>query len=203
MEKPEINTGNADTLKAGNVLLLKARKIAGGKVELTFVERIPTGSQVGQTNLVAYSMRYDERFSGGLTYCWMNTDVQAATEDYGVDFSDANSNWYLDQKGREVIDLNILNPVLNGFYIKVSIQETINPTDDQREFQQYKTRGKGGDPILHKGNHVWRSTIAVGVNNIDDKITHTLLESDPVGGQVILEGQKEMVGELETDEIGL
>ena len=151
-------------------------------------------------------MRYDERFSGGLTYCWMNTDVQAATEDYGVDFTDTG-NWYDSEKGREM-DLNILNPILNGRYVRLSIQETTvpNPYQEKNVETTCKTRGKGGEPITSKGNYVWRNVIAVSVPTTESVVKHTLLEADPV--EVKLEEQVEittesMVGEVESNEIGL
>jgi hypothetical protein len=211
----ELNTGSLETLTTGKCLLVDARIVKNGKVSLHFAEVINTGSQPSQDedqiDLLAHSMRYDESFSGGAQRRWLTTTVQAATEDYGIDFTDMNTDWYNGPKGRQM-DLNILNPfnIVQNRYVKVSIQETIVPSKWQADNIETtcKTRGKGGDPITYKGDYIWRNTIAVGVPSIDSPVKHVLLESDPVGVKLVEQEQVElttesMVGELESNDIGL
>lgn len=202
----EINTGAVETLKNGECLLVDARIVKNGAISLQFAEVIRPIDE--QMSLVAYANRYNDAFSTKARRSWLVTDVQAATEDYGVDFSDMNPNWYEGPKGT-MLDLNILNPVLNGYNVRLAIKETTEPTPYQQENIETacKTRGKGGDPITHKGEYIFSNVIVVGVKG-DQEVEHTRLEADPVGVELVTDSQvqlttKSMVGELESNDIGL
>jgi|2_EtaG_2_1085320.scaffolds.fasta_scaffold16819_4 hypothetical protein len=201
----ETNTGTVETLENGQCLLVDARVVKDGAISLQFAEVIRPADE--QMSLLAYSNRYNEAFSTKARRSWLITDVQAATEDYGVDFSEMNENWYEGQKGT-MLDLNILNPVLNGYNVRLAIKETIEPTPYQQENIETscKTRGKGGDPITHKGEYIFSNVIVVGVKG-DQEVAHTRLEADPVGVQVeesqVQLTTESMVDELESNEIGL
>ena len=192
-----------ETLKNGECLLVDARIVKNGKISLQFAEIIRPVNE--QMSLVAYSNRYDESFSTKARRSWLITDPQAATEDYGVDFTDTG-DWYEGPKGT-MLDLNILNPTLNGYNVRLAIKETTEPTPYQQENIETscKTRGKGGDPITHNGEYIFSNVIVVGIKD-GQEVEHTRLEADPVGVTAVQENQVElgnMVGELETSEIGL
>jgi hypothetical protein len=208
MEKPEIGSGSLDTLVEGNCLLINA-KIVGqnkDKVQLQFAEKISTSKTEATSDvmsLVSYFNRYDDRFSSGAQRAWAVMDIQAATEDYGIDFT-STGKWYDSQEGT-VMDLNILNPVLNnGRVIRLQILETVEPNAYQEANVEKtcKTRGKGGSPITFQGKYIWRNVVPVGAPSLETVIPHTLLEADPVEVKLEAVGQ-EMVGELESDELGL
>ena len=112
----ELNTGSLETLTTGKCLLVDARIVKNGKISLHFAEVINTGSQPSQDedqiDLLAHSMRYDESFSGGAQRRWLTTTVQAATEDYGIDFTDINGKQIIlkllvKQEVKVVIQLHI------------------------------------------------------------------------------------------------
>ena len=192
-----------ETLKNGECLLVDARIVKNGKISLQFAQVIRPVNE--QMSLVAYSNRYDDSFSTKARRSWLITDPQAATEDYGVDFTDTGK-WYEGPKGT-MLDLNILNPTLNGYNVRLAIKETTEPTPYQQENIETscKTRGKGGDPITHNGEYIFSNVIVVGVKG-EQEVEHTRLEADPVGVAAVQENQVElgsMVGELETSEIGL
>ena len=208
MKKPEINSGSLETLVEGNCLLINA-KIVGqnkDKVQLQFAEKISTSKTEATsdvTSLISYFNRYDDRFSSGAQRSWAVMDIQAATEDYGIDFT-TTGDWYESQEGT-MMDLNILNPVLNnGRMVRLQIVETTepNPYQEANVEKTCKTRGKGGSPITYKGNYIWRNVYPVGDLSLDAVIPHTLLEADPVEVKIETTNE-EMVGELETDNIGL
>lgn len=196
-----------ETLKNGECLLVDARVVANDKISLQFAEIIRPANE--QMSLLAYSNRYDDSFATKARRSWLITDRQAATEDYGVDFSEMNQDWYEGPKGT-MLDLNILNPTLNGYNVRLAIKETTEPTPYQQANLETscKTRGKGGEPITHKGEYIFSNVIVVGVKD-GQEVEHTRLEADPVGVQLIKESQveltseNEMVGELQSNEIGL
>lgn len=201
----EINTGAVETLKNGECLLVDARIVKNGAISLQFAEVIRPIDE--QMSLVAYANRYNEAFSTKARRSWLVTDVQAATEDYGVDFTDTG-DWYEGPKGT-MLDLNILNPILNGYNVRLAIKETTEPSPYQQENIETacKTRGKGGDPITHKGEYIFSNVIVVGVKGTQE-VEHTRLEADPVGVQLVEGSQVEMtsksrVNELQSSDIGL
>ena len=71
-------------------------------------------------------------------------------------------------KSCEMMDLNILNPEFNGLNFRVRIVETTEPTKSQQDYAdsigvdvvetQAKRAGKGGDHILHKGQHIFMNS---------------------------------------------
>ena len=198
------NTGTVETLKNGECLLVDARVVANDKISLQFAEVIRPENE--QMSLLAYSNRYDDSFSNKARRSWLITDRQAATEDYGVDFSEMNENWYDGPKGT-MLDLNILNPTLNGFNVRLAIKETTEPTPWQE--QNYETaakrRGKNGPHMLHNGEYIFSNVIVVGVKD-GQEVKHTRLEADSIDvkeSQVELTTSNEMVGELQSNEIGL
>ena len=201
----ETNTGTVETLKNGQCLLVDARVVANDKISLQFAEIIRPANE--QMSLLAYSNRYDDSFATKARRSWLITDRQAATEDYGIDFSEINENWYEGPKGT-MLDLNILNPVLNGYKVRLAIKETTEPTAYQQANLETsaKRRGKNGDHILHNGQYIFSNVIVVGIKG-DQEVEHTRLEADPVGvvqeSQVELTTSNEMVGELQSNEIGL
>tara|TARA_R110002020_G_scaffold109623_3_gene253588 strand:+ start:173 stop:877 length:705 start_codon:yes stop_codon:yes gene_type:complete len=99
----------------------------------------------------------------------------------------------MDSKGREkeVMYLNILNPkaiidpttaevLENPKRLRLRIVETVDGTDWDQENNKYKTRGKGGDPVLHNGNYIYFRNQVVFSQDLSDnvKVPHIFLASD-------------------------
>jgi len=55
----QLNSGSLDTLKSGQTLLVNARKVANGKIQLEFAEIINDGRPV---NFLGMFNKSDERF---------------------------------------------------------------------------------------------------------------------------------------------
>lgn len=174
-----INSGSLQGLQAGQTLLLSARKVAGNKVQLEFAEIVRTQSNA--VNPLSLFNKSDDRFSqgSGARRAWLTAEPKDAGQYLGVDISDSNPNWTVDAMGREILPLNILNPIAaiegESIPLKVEVIETITPTEWQAANidTAAKRRGKDGAFITHKGMYIFANT-RVAFN----KANHVFLEAD-------------------------
>jgi hypothetical protein len=175
--KNTINSGSLQGLQAGQCLMIQARKVKGGKIQIEFGEIIDSGRTINPLGMFNKS---DDRFNVGnkARRAWLTAESKDASKLLGVDFSDA-ADWSTDQLGNEVLELNVLNPQVdvNGTVhsLKVQITETTTPTEYQAANLQTaaKRKGKDGDFITHQGMYVFANTQVVF-----DKANHTFLEAD-------------------------
>jgi hypothetical protein len=173
-----INSGSLQGLQAGQTLLVSARKVAGNKVQLEFAEIVRTQSTAASP--LALFNKSDDRFSqGGARRAWLTAEPKDASAYLSIDVTDSNPNWTVDSMGREVLSLNILNPVANisgeQIPLKLEVVETTTPTEYQAANLETaaKRRGKDGDFITHKGMYIFANTrIAF------HKANHVFLEAD-------------------------
>ena len=176
--KNTINSGSLDMIQENQTILLSARKVNGGKIQLEFAELIKTTAT--SVNPLSLFNKSDERFSTGnkARRAWLTAQASDASAILGLDLSD-NGKWSVDGMGREVLELNILNPVatINGTEHKLCLEivETIEPTEWQASNLQTsaKRRGKDGAFITHKGMYIFANTRIVF-----DKANHVMLEPD-------------------------
>ena len=171
------NSGSLESLNAGQTLLISARKVSGNKVQLEFGEIINSGNTA---NPLAMFNKSDDRFSSGKARrAWLTAEPKDAAVLLGLDLSDSNPEWTVDQSGREILPLNILNPMAivgdERIPLKVEIAETVEPTDWQAQNLDTaaKRRGADGAFITHKGMYIFANTrIAF------HKANHVMLEAD-------------------------
>lgn len=176
--KNTINSGSLEMIQENQTILLSARKVNGGKIQLEFAELIKTTAT--SVNPLSLFNKSDERFSTGnkARRAWLTAQASDASAILGIDLSD-NGKWSVDGMGREVLELNILNPVatINGTEHKLCLEivETIEPTEWQASNLQTsaKRRGKDGAFITHKGMYIFANTRIVF-----DKANHVMLEPD-------------------------
>jgi hypothetical protein len=176
--KNTINSGSLDMIQENQTLLLSARKVSGNKIQLEFAELIRTST--ASVNPLGLFNKSDDRFNTGnkARRAWLTAEAKDASVILGLDLSDS-ANWSVDGMGREVLELNVLNPVatINGtdHQLKVEIVETIEPTDWQAQNLQTsaKRRGKDGAFITHKGMYIFANTRIVF-----DNANHVMLEPD-------------------------
>lgn len=145
-----------ENLAKGDLLLIKARKVKGEKVELEFAQHVQT-SEGRQTSILGLLNASDERFNqtGGPTHCWMSgvpADIQKA---FNIDLSSL-------QNEGDILELGILNPTVVGINEKLNIRivETVKPTKYQSENIETtaKRAGKDGDYIVTKnGEFIYRN----------------------------------------------
>lgn len=178
-----INSGSLQGLQAGQTLLLQARKVNGGKIQLEFAEIVKTQSNAA--NPIALFNKSDDRFSqGGARRAWLTAEAKDASVYLDINLMD-DADWDVDQMGREILSLNVINPIaiINGeaFPLKVQIEETVTPTDWQASNIETaaKRRGKDGDFITHQGMYIFANTRVVF-----NKATHAFLEMDAAKSNV-------------------
>ena len=181
--------GKLKDLKPGQTLLLDARKVANGKIQLQFAEMIQTSDR--PISLLGILNRNDPSFASRARRCWVTADADTASEDFKFNFEDDNENWIMDEKG-ELIEVNLLNPVINDSRVRLSVQETVTPTEWQQANieRAAKKRGKNGTPITHQGNYIFSNTVMVLTN---DEVKHTFLTSDD--NEVKIETKDEVITE--------
>ena len=190
-----INTGSLETLTPGQTLLVHARKVNGGKLQLEFAEKLQQADR--PVNALAVFNKSDDRFSNGAgaRRAWMTVEPSDASEILGIDLSD-ESKYTTDAMGRDIMPLNVLSPKAGDHTLRVQIVETTNASewDAQNIETRAKRRGKDGDFITHKGMYIFtQSTVVFGEPN------NVFLEADaPQQNSGILAGQNVSV---ETGEI--
>ena len=172
----QLNSGTLTALKTGQTLLTKVTKTSTNKIQVEFVERITnpnaTTSSMGDgfSNALAAMNFGDDRFSqtGGARYHWASIEPEALEIMLGIDTLDLVGEEYTfetDSKGRqkEVLYLDIINPTCEvdpstgeeaSKRFRIRIVETTEGSDYDVENSRYKTRGKGGDAVLHNGNYI-------------------------------------------------
>ena len=195
-----INSGSLQGLQAGQTLLVSARKVAGNKIQLEFAEIVQSRSNT--VNPLSVFNKSDDRFSQAKPRrAWMTAEPKDASSILGVDLSLNSSGYVIDQNGREVMMLNILNPIatINGESspLKVEIVETVTPTDWQAQNIETaaKRRGANGDYITHKGMYIFTNArMTFGAAN------HVFLEADAQTASTMSQGIPANV-DLSTGEI--
>ena len=158
-----LHSGDLNTLKLGQTLLTRFRKIEGGFVQMELAE-VKEGSR-GLSAAFVFNQS-DNRFSrNSARRAWQPAtpaDVQSAL---GISVGDDQA-WEMDDMGNEILVVNILNPVASfegqEFPLRVQIVETTEPTEWQRANVNTtaKRKGRDGEFILHNGEYIFtRSSI--------------------------------------------
>jgi len=165
MSTNTLNSGSLQGLQMGQTLLVSARKVAGQKVQLEYAEVLEKESTPA-VNLIALFNASDSRFTVGskARRAWITVQPADAGKLLGIDLSDNNDAWTVDLMGREILPLNVLNPVaiVNGEAIplKVEVAETTQPTEYQLNNIETsaKRRGKDGAYCTHQGLYIFANT---------------------------------------------
>lgn len=147
-----------EDLKDGQVLLVGARRINGGKVQLEFAEKI-ANPNVRPGSIAGLLNASDERFTntfGSARRAWIAGMPSDILKMLGLDVSD------LVEVGAEKA-INKLNPTINGKACHIQITETTS--GDDYDVANVETRakraGKDGDFIYSAdGLHIFvKSTV--------------------------------------------
>ncbi len=156
-----------ETLNQGDVLLVAAKGVKGGKIQLEFAEHITNPYAQSSNALVSLFNKSDKRFSSKPRRAWMSGEKTDMEGLLGIKLSDIGQG--------EIKELNILNPKVKGQRIRVRVYETIEPNDYQKDNVEdtAKRAGSEGDFIFHKGQHIFSNTEA-----IMGEPKHRFLEAD-------------------------
>ena len=158
-----LHSGDLNTLKLGQTLLTRFRKIEGGFVQMELAE-VKEGSR-GLSAAFVFNQS-DNRFSrNSARRAWQPATPADVEMTLGISVGDSEG-WEMDDMGNEILTVNVLNPVASfegqEFPLRVQIIETTDPTDWQRANlnSAAKRKGKDGDFILHNGDYIFtRSSI--------------------------------------------
>ena len=155
----KLNSGSLDKLQPGECLLIGARKVANGKIQLEFAEKISASNRPMSALTILNAS--DSKFSSGARRSWATAEPVDASEIYNVNFGD-DGEWYASERG-EMMDLDIINPEFNGTRFRVQITETIEPSEWQAENLERaaKRAGKDGDYITCDGNYIFSNADVV------------------------------------------
>ena len=184
----QLNTGELSSLQVGECLLTKAYKTKTDKIQLEFAEKVTAKDR--PISALSVLNNSDARFSSGAARGWAVATIEDASQIFDVNFGD-DGEWYMGEKSNgkscEMMDLNILNPIFNNTFFRVRMVETTEPTASQQKYAdemgvdvvetQCKRAGKGGDAILHKGQHIFRNSY-VDLLPEDSNPAHVFLASD-------------------------
>ena len=196
MAKNQLNSGSLNELQVGECLLTKAYKTKTDKIQLEFAEKVVTKDRPMSALTVLNSS--DIKFSSGARRGWATAEIIDASDIFDVNFGD-DGDWYMGEKSNgkqcEMLDLNILNPIFNNLNFRVRIVESTKPTESQQKYAdelevdvietQAKRAGKGGDYILHEGEHIFMNSY-VDLLPEDDAPEHTFLKSDTASSNLIV-----------------
>lgn len=148
-----------EELKAGELLLVSAKRVSGEKVSLCFAQQVinPNSRPQAITGLLNKS---DDRFtqSASARYAWITGAEADISEQFGVDCSD------IPEKG-DSKDIGMLNPQIDGQPLALQITETTDGNDYEKEnnAKTAKRAGKDGDFIFSSdGKYIYtRATVVM------------------------------------------
>ena len=181
----QLNSGSLDTLKPNDTLLLQARKVANGKIQLEVAESVQVSDR--PMNVLGMLNKSDDRFKSNARRTWITAEPTDATEYFGINFG-TEAEWYMGTSKAgasvELLDLNILNPMINDMRCRILVTETIEATDWQAENIERSAKRKGaeGEFITHDSNYIFSNTTLV-LTNEETKDMHTFLAPDSVAMQ--------------------
>lgn len=184
-------------LTPGKSLLVQAVKTTNpSKIQLEFAEK--TQGMEGNANaLLSMLNASDERFTSGARRAWVTAEITDASKMFGINFGD-DADWVMDPNlNKEVLPLGIENPTLNGFELRIQIEETLEGTEWQLQNIETaaKRRGKDGDYITHNGKYIFSNTRVVPLKKgVEPK--HVLLQADAATATV------DSVDDIIVDETG-
>jgi hypothetical protein len=165
-----LHSGDLNTLKLGQTLLTRFRKIEGGFVQMELAE-VKEGSR-GLSAAFVFNQS-DNRFSrNSARRAWQPATPSDIEKTLGISVGDAEG-WEMDDMGNEILTVNVLNPVASfegqEFPLRVQIIETTEPTDWQRANlnSAAKRKGKDGDFILHNGDYIFTRSSIVFSDPVD------------------------------------
>jgi hypothetical protein len=163
----------------GRSILVQAVKTTNpSKIQLEFAEK--TQGMEGNANaLLSMLNASDERFTSGARRAWVTAEIADASKMFGINFGD-DADWVMEPNlNKEVLPLGIENPTLNGFELRVQIEETLEGTEWQLQNIETsaKRRGKDGEYITHNGKYIFSNTRVVPLKKgVEPK--HVLLQAD-------------------------
>jgi len=166
-----LKSSTLSSLKLGQTLLYRFVKTIDDEGDLEFAEIVHTGGTQPKHMLHASTWKSKPRRG------WENCVLTDAEEYLGIEVPD---NWEIDDKGKEYVELNILNPTAMNMEtgqierFRLQIIESIDPDAYQLEHWRRKAKkSKDGDYYKHKDKLIYSNTEIVF-----NKAEHVWLKHD-------------------------
>lgn len=158
------------TLVMGQVLLAAARKVAGGKLQLTFAEMIENPKQ--SSNILAMLNADDDRFKAsqkGARRAFLTATPAMALQFFGIKAEELTE----DDK-----EINILNPAIGGKALRLQVTESHKGTEYEMAnpakcAKQYTDNNGVKHYFIKDGELIFSATKVV-----DCEPKHTIISSD-------------------------
>lgn len=172
-------TTQITNLQPGQTLLVRARKVKDpNKVQFEFAEKL-SATEGNPNALLSMLNQSDARFTSGARRCYETYQIQDVARLLNINCGD-DAAWVLEpESGKEYLELGIMNPKIGEYRMRVQIRETI--TADAYQAVNIDTtakrKGKDGEFIMHKGQHIFSNTNMVPLKEGVEP-THTLLLAD-------------------------
>tara|TARA_Y100000401_G_scaffold117509_1_gene126735 strand:+ start:3073 stop:3678 length:606 start_codon:yes stop_codon:yes gene_type:complete len=153
-----LNSGDLKSLKLGQTLLTRFRKVANGFISVELAE-VKEGNS-GVSAAYVFNKSNSKFTRNSARRAWQNGSAEDLESALGVSLGD-DAGWTLDENGNEILTVNILNPVVSfegqEFPMRVQIVESVE-ADDYRASRvetTAKRKGRDGDFILHNGDYIF------------------------------------------------
>ena len=162
-------------LTAGEMMLVSAKGVNGGKVQLTFAQIVETDRAT--TSLTSLLNASDDRFNQQKPrFAWISGQPEDIQKQFGIDVSGLAVG--------EVLEIGMKNPTINGNALNILITETTEGNEwEVANFEKAAKRaGKDGDYILKDGLYIYqRATVVLGPVSKDD---HKIFKDTTRSGSV-------------------
>jgi len=158
-----METKTLDQLVKGEILLVNAKKINGGKISLEFAQLVDLPNQ--SKSILGLLNKSDERFNVARPrHAWESAVASDASELFGIDFTELEN-----AEVGSIMELNILNPTIQGQSLNIEIRETTVPTAYQAENPEVTAKRAGQDGefiVTQNGEFIYSSErIVMGAPN--------------------------------------
>jgi hypothetical protein len=179
----ELNTGSLETLEQGQTLLTRVRAVSGSKFEIE-VAQIIKGEGTGK-NLLSMLNADDSRFTSKARRAWTNATAKMMEKYFDVDVKNL--------KVGKTMNLNILNPSLDGDRLVVKITETTTArtyidADGETITQKPKQIVKDGKTIYSN------TTVDFESQCKHTKLVGEMVEDTTANNEEVLSAKKKVLG---------
>jgi len=184
-KKPNLrNSSSAELLGKGDSLLQAIIKTnsEAGLVQIRLLEIVrPNPEESGDLKQLFQSLTRQDENQHKPRHAWMPIGYAELEVFFGIKVSEKDK-WFINDRGREELTLNILNPIFiessnKGKTLRVQVRESIYPKDEwqaEHAHEDAKINPSTNAKIFYEGQYIFANTfVVVG------EPKHTWLLGDP------------------------
>jgi len=166
-----------EALPVDTCMLVSARKVNGGKIQLEFAEKISELNE-NSNNVLLDLNADDDRFNSriGARRAWITASPDMFEKHFGVSINDLTEIDVETSRGSmKIYPLAIVQPKIGGLDVHIQVNETVAPKsawDLQNRDRAGKTDGNG-NYLYYNGSLIYSNTTIV-----KGKASHTIIKHD-------------------------